>query len=162
METTRRITALLATCLIAACVSAQTTDDESMSDDENKPDLKNLKHVATPTAVREAQAPVKRSGSIGPGMQRLVDRAKSDLMEKKGISADQIEVIEAGYVTWPDSSMGCAKPGFQYLQVLTNGSRIVFRAGNRLYHYHSGKDYPPFHCEAPTVKNPPPYAPDES
>lgn len=152
---------MLAAVLMSGCASAHTTDYDRMSD-ESKPDVKRLKPVSRSNAISELGATGKGAVEIGCGMQGLVDRAKSDLMSRIGVAENEIEVVEAVFVIWPDSSVGCARPGFQYLQVLTNGSRIVLRAGNRRYHYHSGKDYVPFLCEAPTVRKPPAYAPDES
>ena len=156
------ITTAFIACALSACAMGQSPDEETMSDDNRKPEVKHLTIQASPTAVGEAGPGKKRSAPVGAGLQLLVDKARADLMAKMGLSDDEIEVVEAAYVTWPDSSIGCARPGFQYMQVLTNGSRIVLRAGNKLYHYHSGKNRPPFYCERPTVKNPPPYAAGEA
>ena len=64
----------------------------------------------------------------GPGLQRLVDIAKTDLGTKLQIDAGDIDTVEAAYVTWRDSSIGCPTAGMQYMQVLTNGARVVLRA----------------------------------
>lgn len=100
--------------------------------------------------------------SLGPGLQRLADMAKKDLGEKLGIDQAEIEIVEAVYVTWRDSGIGCPQPGYQYLQVLTNGSRILLRANKTIYHYHSGDNQPPFLCEKPSATEPLPYQPNEA
>ena len=138
------ISGIIAGCAIAACAHGQAESE--------KADASALKVESVPTAIGEADAVDKAApgkGSPGPGLQRLVDRATDDLALKTGIDKTDIDVVEAAYVTWANSSMGCPKPGYQYLQVLTNGSRIVLKADNKIYHYHSGKDYPPFHCQNP-------------
>ncbi len=95
--------------------------------------------------------------SVGAGMQRLVDMATKNLATRLGIEEADITVAQAVYVTWRDSSIGCPRPDMQYLQVLTNGSRIVLKANNTVYHYHSGGNQPPSHCAKPSPQKPLPY-----
>ena len=164
MNKCRIISILLVGCAISACAFGQSGDDESMPDDDKKLGVSDLKVESVPTAVGEADAGAKAkgTGTIGPGLQRLVEKAREDLMAKTNMEEASIEVLEADYVTWANSSMGCPKPGYQYLQVLTTGSRILLKANNKIYHYHSGKDYPPFHCTTPGKEKPVPYAPGEA
>jgi hypothetical protein len=98
----------------------------------------------------------------GPGLQRLADIARSDLGAKLDVDAEDIDIVEAAYVTWRDSSIGCPRPETQYMQVLTNGARLVLRANGVLYHYHSGGNRAPFLCAKPSPKGPLPYAPGEA
>jgi len=79
----------------------------------------------------------------GPGLQRLVDLAVPDLAANLKVDESTIELVEAQYVTWRDSSAGCPEPGMQYMQVLTNGARIVLRADGTIYQYHSGGNRAP-------------------
>ena len=95
--------------------------------------------------------------SVGTGMQRLVDMATKNLATELGIEEADITVAQAEYVTWRDSSIGCPLPDTQYMQVLTNGSRIVLKANNAVYHYHSGGNRPPSYCAKPAPRNPLPY-----
>ncbi len=95
--------------------------------------------------------------SVGTGMQRLVDMATANLAAKLGIEKTDIQVAEAGYVTWRDSSIGCPQPDMQYLQVITNGSRIVLKANGAVYNYHSGGSVPPSYCSKPATQKPLPY-----
>lgn len=99
---------------------------------------------------------------LGPGLQRLADIARTDLSTKLGVDAGDIGIVEAAYVTWRDSSIGCPRPDMQYMQVLTNGARIVLRANGVLYHYHSGGNRAPFLCARPSPEGPLPYAPGEA
>lgn len=75
--------------------------------------------------------------------------AVSDLATRLGETDAEIEVVSQEEVTWPDSSLGCPKPGMMYAQVLTPGLRIVLSAGGKRYEYHSGGQRPPFYCENP-------------
>lgn len=98
----------------------------------------------------------------GPGMRRLVDLARRDLAARLQVDPDHIEVLEARYVTWRDSSAGCPQPGTQYMQVLTNGTRIRLKVADKTYQYHSGGARPPFLCDKPSAEEPLPYEPDET
>ena len=65
------------------------------------------------------------------------------------IPADQIEIIKAEPKVWPDSSMGCPKPGLMYMQVLVeDGMYIQLKANGTSYDFHSGNGQKPFLCEA--------------
>ena len=57
-----------------------------------------------------------------------------------GRPADKITLFDVVRVTeeeWPDSSLGCPKPGQAYLQVITPGYRVVLGANGKEYEYHT-------------------------
>lgn len=86
-------------------------------------------------------------GTVEPGLTQLVEMAKEDLAGRLSVSADQIAVLEARSVVWPDTSLGCPKPGMGYLQVLQEGTLIRLGVGPIPYEYHSGEDGDPFYCD---------------
>jgi hypothetical protein len=67
----------------------------------------------------------------------VVDIAKNDLAKRLNISIDQVHVVKIENVDWPDSSLGYPEKGMMYAQVITPGFRIILKAGDRLYEYHS-------------------------
>ncbi len=77
----------------------------------------------------------------------LVMQAKEDLARRLSVKVDEIELVEAKEVVWPDSSLGCPQPGMAYTQVLQNGSLVRLRVGKRVYNYHSGGGRSLFLCE---------------
>ena len=85
---------------------------------------------------------------LDPALEKVVMQAKEDLSRRLSIPADQIELIEVRSVVWPDKGLGCPRPGMVYAQVQVDGLFIQFRAGARLYEYHSGGGRPPFLCES--------------
>lgn len=89
-------------------------------------------------------------GPARPASKTLVMQAKEDLAERLSLQIDHIEVVETEAVIWPDSSMGCPKPGMAYTQVQHDGLRIRLRAEGRVYEYHSGGTRSPFLCEQAT------------
>ena len=147
-------TVVAATIMAASCAGAEDEKTRKLTVEGVPSVAADLSDASTP--------PSKPPSPIGAGMQRLVDMAIKDLAARFGIDKANVEVVEAEYVTWRDSSIGCPRPGMQYMQVLTNGSRIVLKANNMAYHYHSGGSRPPMHCAKPAPQEPLPYAPGEA
>lgn len=75
-----------------------------------------------------------------------IEPARADLARRLRIDGEEIEVIAAQRVTWPDGSLGCPQPGMSYTQALVEGSRVVLRHDERVYVYHAGDDDQPFLC----------------
>jgi hypothetical protein len=86
--------------------------------------------------------------SIDQNLEGLTDRAVKDLSGRLSVPLDQIEVLEAKAVVWPDASAGCPRPGMRYKQVPLEGALILLRVGDRVYRYHSGGGRGLFLCEA--------------
>ena len=99
-----------------------------------------------PTTVETTQMPQPRPTNPDPVIQSLIEKATDDLSQRLAISADQINLIQASEVTWPDGSLGCPREGMSYIQVLTPGYLIVLENNNNQYGYHSGRDGNVFYC----------------
>lgn len=82
-----------------------------------------------------------------PELEKMVVDAKGDLAERLSIDVDHIILEELEQVVWPDSSLGCPKPGMAYIQIPHDGLRIRLSVKDRVYDYHSGKGLPPFLCD---------------
>ncbi len=89
------------------------------------------------------------TGIVQPGLDPLIAKAKADLADRLGISADDIETVSAEAVVWPDGSLGCPQPGMEYTQVLVDGAKIVLYAQGKTWEYHSGGTRDPFLCSTP-------------
>jgi hypothetical protein len=83
----------------------------------------------------------------GSDMEVLVIQAKEDLTERLSIPVDQIEVLEATSVVWPDASLGCPQPDMRYKQVQVDGALIRLQANGQVYEYHSGGSRGLFLCQ---------------
>ena len=66
-----------------------------------------------------------------------VQQAIAALAKDLGVTAGQISVVRVTEEEWPDSSLGCPKPGQAYLQVITPGYRVVLGANGKEYEYHT-------------------------
>lgn len=86
-------------------------------------------------------------GPIDSTVQSVVDLAVADLATRLGIDRSEVIVLTARATTWPDKSLGCPKPGMQYLQVLVDGALVELQSGGQTYSYHSGDDGKPALCE---------------
>ena len=76
----------------------------------------------------------------------IVAPAKVDLATRLGVEPDELEVVSAEEVTWPDGSLGCPEPGMSYTQALVDGSKVVLGHDDQVYVYHAGDDGEPFLC----------------
>jgi hypothetical protein len=77
------------------------------------------------------------SQSFGPIIDSIILNVKNDLAQKISISLDKITVLEVDAVEWPDGSLGCGKPGTEYVQVVTPGFRISLEANGSIFFYHT-------------------------
>jgi hypothetical protein len=75
--------------------------------------------------------------SFGPIFDAIISLVKDDLAQKTGISLDKINILEVDAVEWPDGSLGCGKPGTEYVQVVTPGFRISLEADGKVFSYHT-------------------------
>ncbi len=73
------------------------------------------------------------------GMAALVQQARADLAARLAIPPDAITVKSEQEVEWPDSSLGCPKPGMMYAQMITPGVLIVLEANGKTYEYHGSR-----------------------
>jgi len=167
MKSSLTVAYLAAGYLLAACANGETATAQDASQDQGakSSSASGLQVESAPTIVGEPEAESKKAKenvSLGPGLRRLADLSTQDLGSKLGLEPEDIDIVQADYVTWRDSSLGCPQPGYQYMQVLTNGSRVLLRAEKLIYHYHSGGNRQPFLCKKPSAQEPLPYAPGEA
>lgn len=78
-----------------------------------------------------------------------VDQAVVEAGGEAGVDPDEIEVLVAEEVTWPDGALGCPQPGEMYTQALVEGYRIVLDVAGEEVHYHGARNDPPFRCDDP-------------
>lgn len=84
---------------------------------------------------------------LDPSERLLVSKAREDLANLLGIAIDEIEFVSFRPVVWGDGSLGCAKPGMAYKQVLVDGYSILLKVDDIYYDYHGGGVREPFLCE---------------
>jgi hypothetical protein len=151
----RRAPVILAVPALVAALAACGSDDDASSDtvaavtasgEQREPTGPG---PTTPATSVPADATVPPATTPSTGQGRDVDTAIADLVERAGVPADAITVVSSENVTWRDSSLGCPQKGMQYMQVLTEGVRIVLEADGQRYEYHGGGRRAVFYCAAP-------------
>jgi hypothetical protein len=101
------------------------------------------------------QAPV-----TGEVPVHLLASILEDLSGHQGIDVQQIEVVRAEAVTWPDGSLGCPKPGEFYTQEPVLGYWIVLQVNAITYDYRASEGGYFTFCEQP-LPLPLPGSPDK-
>jgi hypothetical protein len=59
----------------------------------------------------------------------------ADLESRIGVDVSSAVVASVQEATWPNGAMGCPKAGEFYLEVITNGNRVVVSFDGSLYDY---------------------------
>lgn len=81
---------------------------------------------------REIPAPgVPNSSSV------VANDAAHRLANDLGIDVDSVNITSVQQVQWRDSSLGCPRPGQNYLMVITPGYRIILEANGEQFEFHS-------------------------
>lgn len=70
-----------------------------------------------------------------------VAAALADLAGRLKVADAQIRVVQVEGVQWPDASLGCARRGQMYAQVITPGYRVTLEAGGKTYEYHTSETH---------------------
>lgn len=92
--------------------------------------------------------PPAPEGRLPSGAQQLAQIAIEDLARELDLAPGEISVLSIEPVEWPDTSLGCPRPGMTYAQVITPGLRIVLEANDRSYEYHTDQYSSVVLCEA--------------
>lgn len=93
--------------------------------------------------VLSAIAPVQAIGDAAPAQSSEAKEAAArlavDALSKKlSVEPDSVEVVHMAAMEWPNSSLGCPRPGMQYLQVITQGWLALLQTGKKAYRVHIG------------------------
>ena len=97
-------------------------------------DLRDI--TPEPLGDREEPREMPQPGIPNPSVA-ATNKAIVDLADHLGIDVGDVQVISAEQVEWPDSSLGCPKPGHNYLMVITPGFRIILEANGKQVAYHA-------------------------
>jgi hypothetical protein len=107
--------------------------------------------TTAPATAPATEAPMTTDSSSSAPLSgdALEAEAVADLAGRIGVDASAITVTRHDEVSWSDGSLGCPKPGYNYIQVITAGYLIVLTADGRDYEYHGKPGSSPFYCAAP-------------
>lgn len=141
-----------------------TADDAEM---DSRPD--SIEISDTPTATLEERMEVRRRARIIVPEQvppevpvtetsdvpdRMLSQVAADLAIRIDAQPEELEIIGAEAVVWPDGSLGCPKPDQTYTQAPVPGYRIVLRHMDKQYDYRASEAGYIFLCERPLPARP--------
>jgi hypothetical protein len=92
--------------------------------------------ASAPPAAPETPATPQLSDTESAAATVAIDALAAEL----GIAREQISVQSVSAVDWPDSSLGCPKPGMAYLSVVTPGHRVTLLANGKLHSVHEANN----------------------
>jgi len=70
------------------------------------------------------------------GEQRAVQLARQLASQRLGVPPDRFTVRGVEPAEWPDSSLGCPRPGLNYRPAVTRGYRVMLEADGRVSTVH--------------------------
>jgi hypothetical protein len=94
-------------------------------------------------AARPAAAAPDQAGA------RQAELARAALAREQGLAVSDITVVAIEANEWRDSSLGCPKPGMNYLQVITPGYKVTLEARGQRYEYHTDSNQRVVRCDQP-------------
>ncbi len=109
--------------LSAPMANPQTATEQSPSPTSSMPDV-----------------PIQNAENVTFAPREITEKTKADLAKQFGVDTNQIRVVEARAVTWPDASLGCPQPEMAYAQVITPGYWILLEAEGKQYPYHTDQN----------------------
>jgi hypothetical protein len=74
---------------------------------------------------------------LDPIEASMVELCARDAAKHVNTPETEMPLVSLMAIEWPDSSVGCPKPGADYAEVPTPGYRMVFRAGEETLIYHT-------------------------
>jgi hypothetical protein len=109
-------------------------------------DLPQISPTSTPTFKPTILGEIIVSTPDEGHLKRLVDAAKKDLAQRLEILPDEIKMLHIENAEWPDTILGCAKPGLALRFVAVPGYRIILSANGRNYVYHTDRENGAVYC----------------
>lgn len=94
------------------------------------------------------------------GANQIIQLAQKELAQKLGLAPEAIQLVSVEAVEWSDTSLGCPQPGMMYPQVITPGFRVLLKAEEEMYEYHTDTDQFVVLCEGGTSGEAPSKEPD--
>ena len=136
---------ILVSLLWAACAPipgdnapSSTPPNAEMTESSPQPAGADPTSISSPLPdTPDAEPSILSTGTPPPAAQEMLRLSVEALSRMLNINTDQISVVEAVPVIWPDASLGCPKPAIDYIRVETPGYRIVLESSGQLYNYHT-------------------------
>jgi hypothetical protein len=100
-------------------------------------DLANLTPVAPNLTPQIMPSPGRPDMTASPELTMLLEAVARDLNALTDAPVDEIRLVSAEPVVWPDGGLGCPAEGMNYAQVLVEGMLLTLEAAGETYTYHT-------------------------
>jgi len=107
------------------------------------------RNVAAPTRIPDPLQPATPAGNpvSTSEIPETVRRAVvADAATRFKVSPNDVVLIRAEQVMWPDGALGCPRPGRSYAQMQVPGFRVVAKTPNGELLYHTDKRASAVNC----------------
>ncbi len=102
--------------------------------------LKKLPYESTYAPISSKIASSSASSPVFPGTpeieSQIVELVKKQATQS-AVPQSSAQIVSVTTVEWPDSSLGCPKPGFAYSQIVTPGYKVTVNVGGKQSEYHT-------------------------
>jgi len=92
-----------------------------------------------PQPTETAAAPRTPPADLAAERRNVFAAVIDDAAARFGVAAEQVDIVDVTESDWPDSSLGCPKPGEVYLQVVTPGYLVRLDAAGQDAEYHTDR-----------------------
>jgi len=117
--------------------------DNETDNDQNEavtPAVVDLRRITPEPPLEKATPRVIPGPGIPNPSAAASNRAAVNLAGELELDVENVEVLSVEAVEWSDSSLGCPKPGQNYMSVITPGFRVILMANGQQYEYHTNQD----------------------
>lgn len=129
------VVTMIAVASFTAACSSNSREDEPASVQQRRSVVEKQATPNTPQrAPSQDAAPAEATGEVP---QQILSVFRDDLARRALVKPETITLVSATEQQWPDGSMGCAKPGEMYTQMIVPGYRVVLQAAGEKFAYHS-------------------------
>ena len=93
--------------------------------------------LSVSASISSTAAETQDNGAAATTIVKATELARNELARELQMDAATIEAISTEPQTWPDSSLGCGKPGTQAAQVITPGYAVLLKTSRGNYRVHA-------------------------
>ena len=119
-----------------ACTSCAMEPAQTTNETDGVKSILSEEQAQVVTKARKEQA----EKSYSKEEQAAIDLAISKVNDKVPASRDTVTNIRIRSIQWPDSSLGCAEPGVEYLQKVILGYSVSFNIDEKIHTVNIGEN----------------------
>lgn len=89
------------------------------------------------TVVEEDEAEQSQSQAIAAEKQVIQVASMQEAMKITGLKSADLKIVNIEATEWSDSSFGCPKDGYVYMQVITPGYLVIVKSAEEQLEFHT-------------------------